>query len=350
MPGRERIRYSLVVLLAFIAALCIAAFAFSDNAAAPSAGTPALSPEKFEFPSRLRIATFNLHNYRDENRFSETGKFLFHHPKPEKSKAAIRRTILEVRPDVLAVQEIGGEPWLDELAEALARDGLAFPYRALLEGYDKYNRLAVLSRVPFSDVIKIAAPKKLTRGLLGVVVPVAGGEPLTIFNVHLKSKVSSDPDDPESVMRRSAEARFLRRIIEYRVEDEKSAERVPASRRFSPPARMKRNPRERFVLVGDFNDVPGSAPLAPLEVAAFARALPAKRADGDTATFVNPQREYFFAFDRIFVSPKLFKHGYVSDSAGIAEFEWSSEASDHRMVYADFDFSEPSETAAAGTE
>ena len=340
MPGQERIRFSLVVLLAFIAALCVAAFSVSGGPESASAGTSAPA-EKFEFPARLRIATYNLHNYRDENRFSDEGKFLFAHPKPEKSKEAVRRTILAVRPDVLAVQEIGGAPWLDELADALARDGLVFPYRATLEGYDRFNRLAVLSRVPFSETIKIAAPKKLTRGLLGVVIPVAGGEPLAVFNVHLKSKVSSDPDDPESVARRSAEARFVRRLIEYRVQDEKAAERVPASRRFSAPARLKRAPRERFVLVGDFNDVPGSAPLAPLEATTFARALPAKSADGGEATFVNARREYFFTFDRIFVSPALFRRGYVAGSAGIAAFEWSAAASDHRMVYADFVFSEP---------
>ena len=56
-------------------------------------------------------------------------------------------------------------------------------------------------------------------------------------------------------------------------------------------------------------------------------------------TFFNPHRGYFHTFDRIFASPELFKKYYVPASAKIAEFPWSQTASDHRLVYADFDFS-----------
>lgn len=340
MSGHARnIRLTLTCLLAFFAVLCFAAHFFSRagtaDAAAP-AGTPA---ERFEFPTRLRLGTYNLHNFRDENRYSREGKFLYKSPKPDREKRALYRTILEARPDILAVQEIGGEPWLDELAESLARSGLAFPYRALLDGEDKFNRLAILSRVPFSRTIEISAPRKLTRGLLGIVVPVAGGKNFYVYCVHLKSKLSSDPDDPECARRRLREARYVRRLIDFRVVDEKTAAKIPASLKVAVPANMKKNAPELFALVGDFNDDPASAPLRPLEAETFARGLPARDSAGGAFSYLNPRREYFHAFDRILVSPEIFKKFYVPESAKIADFPWAADASDHRLVYADFDFS-----------
>jgi endonuclease/exonuclease/phosphatase family metal-dependent hydrolase len=174
--------------------------------------------------------------------------------------------------------------------------------------------------------------------LLGVVVPVADGKLLVVYNVHLKSKVSSDPDDPESNERRSREARYVRRLIEYNVCEEKTAEKIPASVRARMPSRMEFAPPELFLLLGDFNDVPASKPLASLEVESFARSLPARNDTGGILTFFNPQRGYFHTFDRIFASPEIFKKYYVPSSAKIAEFPWSQTASDHRLVYADFDF------------
>lgn len=338
MADRKRLRLTLCGLLAFTAALCVAAAFFSEKRISAESTLAAGTAKPFEFPERLRVATYNLHNFRDENRFSEKGKFQYKHPKSEKSKEALYRTIIEVRPDVLAVQEVGGAEWLRELAAALERRGLAFPYSVCLEGRDGYNRLAILSRVPFSKTIEIIAPEKLTRGMLGVVIPVSGGSLFHVYNVHLKSKVSADPDDPEGAERRSREARYVRRLIEFDVRDEKTASKIPASVRFPVSERRENVAPEFFVLLGDFNDNPGSKPLASLEVESFARALPAKNEDGGVLTFFNPNRGYFHTFDRIFASPALFKKFYVPESAKIAEFSWSQTASDHRLVYADFDF------------
>lgn len=339
MSDRNVLRLTLCGVLTILALICttLAFFTGKDEASTPFPAGAGVS-ERFEFPSRLRIATYNLHNFRDENRISEEGRFLYKHPKSEKSKEALYRTIEAVRPDILAVQEIGGEPWLSEFADALARRGIAFPYRACLEGRDGHNRLAIISRVPFSKKIEISAPRKLTRGLLGIVVPVSDGNLLYVYNVHLKSKVSTDPDDPECNGRRAREARYVRRLIEFSAQDEKAAEKIPASVRLPATMRAESVVPELFVLLGDFNDTPGSKSLSALEVDAFARALPARNSDGGVLTFFNPNRGYFHTFDRIFASPMLFKKFYAEDSAKIAEFDWSQIASDHRLVYADFDF------------
>lgn len=346
MAKKRKLRFSLVSLLTAVAALCVIAFYSSAEdllAKVPEnrAGTPS---GEFVFPEKLRVATYNLHNFRDENRVNENGVFRYKHPKSEKEKKLLYKTILEVRPDILAVQEIGGKIWLDELAAALAREGLEYPYRVLLEGYDKHNRNAILSRVPFSKTIALKMNRQMTRGVLGIVVPVAGGQLFHVYNVHLKSKVSNEPDDPECVQRRSREARVVRRVVEFGIDDEKLAEKINGAARFVPPQNIARRKTPKlFVIVGDFNDVPASSPLAPLEAETFATALPAKNDDGGVFTYFNPHHGYFHTFDRLFVSPEIYKKFYVPESAKIAEFSWSQKASDHRLVYADFDFSESKE-------
>lgn len=323
--------------------VCVGTLFFSESPPAkPPADFPDRAPapatEDCAFPQKLRIATYNLRNFNTGNRIGDDGKFKYNAPKSEKSKRAVYSVILAVRPDMLAVQEIGGEAWLNELADALERGGLAFPHRIVLNGYDEHHKLAILSRIPFSKTIEIEAREKLTRGLLGVVVSLPDGKSLHLYNVHLKSKRSSNPDDPESANRRLAEARYVRRLIEYGISDEKTAEKIPSSLRFPLPARLKKKGADLFVLTGDFNDVPASKPLAPLEVRRFAQSLDARDSSDGVFTFFNPNRGYFHTFDRIFVSPEVFEKYYVPASAKIADFPWAQAASDHRLVYADFTF------------
>lgn len=334
-------RFTLVVLLGFVAALCVAfVIADPDRREPESVVAVATSEGSSDVPSRLRIGTYNLRNFHNENRFSGNGKFVYRGPKPEKAKLAMYRIICEVRPDILAVQEIGGEAWLDELAAGLKRRGLSFPYRTWLAGDDRFHRLAVLSRLPFAQEIKISASGTLSRGLLGVSVEIDEGKSLYIYNVHLKSKVNANSDDPDWNRRRLAEARAVRRLIDYHVLDDKAAERIPYALRSAVPEKFKKDTPELFLLVGDFNDVPESKSLSPLEVNAFARALPAKNFSGGVKTYFNPKRGYFHTVDRIFVSPKIFEEYYLPSSARIADSPEAQTASDHRLVFADFDFSE----------
>ena len=62
----------------------------------------------------VRVATFNLRNYLICDRLVE-GVWRKEFPKPEKEKAAVRSLIKKVRPDVLALQEVGPKPFLREL-------------------------------------------------------------------------------------------------------------------------------------------------------------------------------------------------------------------------------------------
>ena len=77
--------------------------------------------------SALTIASYNLENYLVTDRMID-GRYRKEYPKPEVEKRALRANIIAVNPDILAVQEIGDLPYLEELQRDLARDGLSYPY------------------------------------------------------------------------------------------------------------------------------------------------------------------------------------------------------------------------------
>ncbi|NTU85352.1 MAG: hypothetical protein HGA45_39375, partial [Chloroflexales bacterium] len=55
------------------------------------------------------------------------------YPKPEAAKQAMRAVIRALDADVIALQEMGSRPYLEELQRDLASDGLKYPYAELLE-------------------------------------------------------------------------------------------------------------------------------------------------------------------------------------------------------------------------
>lgn len=312
------------------------------------AGTPEI------FAETLRVASYNLKRYSGSAYGTNVGGGT--RPKPADECSAVRDVILEVRPDIIAVQEIGDEEWLDKLADDLekAENGIAFPHRILLRGSDRFNRLAVLSRLPFKQKIIIPAPAQiLTRGLLGVEVAVGNGEKaFRLYNIHLKSKISNNKDDPDSNLRREREARCVRSLIETRVADRSEAKRKVFSMVGKAEKLPAGSPVELFAIVGDFNDLPHSKQLESIEDENFAKILPAKAknppsegAGTEFFTYFHPRSytnaaylKYRGTYDRILVSPSLYKNHYVPESAKIANVPAAKKASDHRLIYADFEF------------
>src|SRR5437773_473766 len=84
----------------------------------------------------FRVATWNLENYLDAPAGSRRTK-------SDESKAAIREMIQRMKPDVLAVQELGSTNALLDL-----RDALDFEHWAYVAGHDTNIHVAVLSRFP----------------------------------------------------------------------------------------------------------------------------------------------------------------------------------------------------------
>jgi len=282
---------------------------------------------------RLVIATYNLQNYTLASRRLPQG-FRPNYPKPENEKAALRAVIRALNADVLVFQEIGGAPFLAELRRDLAREGLSYPYGEAMLAADEERGLAVLGRVPLGAIVAhddLRARRRgsetdepVRRGLLQVEVPRTGGA-ITLFVVHLKSRLDVDKDDPRAQDQRVAEAQAVRdRIL----------------RIFPEPASA------RFLLLGDFNDLPGSRALQAVEARGKTKiATPLDAADsrGHRWTHAYTRLGLYSRFDHALVSGGL--AGEV-ERAWIADWPEVERASDHRPLVVEL--SERLSTDAAG--
>lgn len=275
-------------------------------------------------PGTLRIASLNCKNYLCTNRYTDDRIYKRYWAKPHGERAALWKLIKEVRPDVLALQEIGSGKHLFQLSEDIKREtGIAFPHYVCLSGRDAHRRIGILSRLPLAKVLKFKEPDKMSRGLLGVAVE-CGKIRLHIFTLHLKSKLQRTPEDPECNAERLAEARRVREIL-------------------------KHTATPYFVLIGDFNDFPESDPVRVFSNWSQCRRMDLSDSNGMRWTYRNFKYNYKHTFDHCFVSRQL-ENFYVPGSGKIADEAVSSfriadnrivYASDHRMIFADFAFPSP---------
>lgn len=267
----------------------------------------------------LTIATYNVENYAAANRVTEAG-FRKDYPKPESEKAALRAVIRALRADVLALQEVGGPAYLDELQRDLRSEGLDYPYAALAAAADNDRHVALLSRRPLKAVTTYQnlkfnyfnAQETVKRGLLEATVATAAGD-VTIFALHLKSRFTERPDDPSGAIRRAGEATAVRDAV---------------LKKFPTPGEAL------FVILGDCNDGKASKALEHLqkrgktEIAAL---LPATDSRGDTWTHDYHRDDTYTRVDHILVSPAL-RASVQGGAAKIYDGDGVRTASDHRPV------------------
>ena len=103
---------------------------------------------------KIRVASFNLQNYLIMDRVVE-GKWMRDYPKPEKEKRALRSILKQVDADVVAFQEIGERPFLNELWMDLnVTKGPVYPHAIWMPAGDaeEVRHLALLSKIPFSSI------------------------------------------------------------------------------------------------------------------------------------------------------------------------------------------------------
>lgn len=199
----------------------------------------------------IRVASYNVRNYLTMDRLVE-GKWRPEYPKPESEKRYVREAILEVRPDILALQEIGSKKHLEELRRDLANEGLVYTGSAWLEAHDAERHVAALWNAEIR--IEVQSHRDLPikyrgqldhvkRGMLELrIADEQGG--WSLFNAHLKSKYTTVKSDPLSNERRTLEGRAMRdRIIE----------------------RFPDLENRRYLIVGDLNDSPVSGALRALQ-------------------------------------------------------------------------------------
>jgi len=160
----------------------------------------------------VTVATYNIENYGPANRMTAAG-FRPDYPKPEAEKAALRQVMRGMNVDLLVLQEMGGQPYLDELRRDLKSEGLDYAHAVLASAADADRHVAIMSKRPLREVIThtdltfsyLGGRETVKRGLLEATINTAAG-PVTIFAVHLKSRLTERPEDPQSARRRGAEA------------------------------------------------------------------------------------------------------------------------------------------------
>jgi endonuclease/exonuclease/phosphatase family metal-dependent hydrolase len=288
------------------------------------AGLCSLATAREEVPALLArpewiIATYNVGNYTLADRRVD-GVFRRAYPKPEREKTALRSVIARLNADVLVLQELGGEGFLAELRRDLTSDGIEYAYGGVVLAADPDRCLAWLSRRRPADV---RAHPDLVSTLSGRTEPVRRGllelrwdEPggtITVFGVHLKSRLTQDPDDPEAARRRLGEAEAIRRRILERTKDLAAA---------------------RVVVVGDFNDSKSSPVLARFRQQGERQlffAVDATDSRGERWTYRFDREDSYTRVDYILVSETLWRQPTLIP-AEILDGEEVSVASDHRPV------------------
>ncbi len=278
----------------------------------------------------FRVATYNLENYLDEATQTR-------YVKSAEAKAKIRESIKALKPDVLALEEMGSPAALEELRTSLEKEGLPFPHQEFISGYDTNVHVAVLSRFPFiarhphtNDSFLLSGRRfRVGRGFAELDVRVNTNYVFTLFVGHLKSKrVVAEADEAEL---RLEEAKLLREKID---------------------ARLAADPDANVVVVGDFNDHKDSYSTKAVIGRGRNKLVdtrPAER-NGDDASTTNPawdprnitwthfygKEDTYSRIDFILLSPAMAREWVPQDTYVLASPNWGV-ASDHRPLVATFE-------------
>ncbi len=278
----------------------------------------------------FRVVTYNVENYLDEA--TET-RFV----KAADAKAKVRESIRVLKPDVLALEEMGSTNALLELRDSLKAEGLDLPYWEHVAGFDTNIFVAVLSRFPFAarrphtkDSFLLNGRRyRVGRGFAEVDIQVNPNYSFTLIAAHLKSKRAiADADEAEL---RLEEAKLLREKID---------------------ARFAADPGANLVVLGDFNDTKDS----PSTKAVIGRGRhklvdtrPAER-NGDNTPSSNPawdprnvtwthyygKEDTYSRIDFLLISPGLAREWVAKETYILTLPNWGV-GSDHRPIMATFE-------------
>ena len=279
--------------------------------------------------NQLRFLSYNVRNYLTMSRFVD-GKRTDRR-KPAREVEALVRIIVEARPDVLGICEIGTREDLAELKSKLAAAGLNLEHTEYAGGADDTRRLALLSRHPivaadsqgaggslnYQSVDADNRPKEFSmqRGILDATVEV-GTRRIRFLGVHLKSK-REVPEGHQDLMRRH-EAYLLR----------KHADRI-----------LQETPGILLCVYGDLNDTRRESPVrsiqGPTQSTRYLEPLSHKDSRGEVWTHYWDYQHLYSRFDYVLASRSLRPLFNQKDSHIIDDPQWST-ASDHRALLSIF--------------
>jgi endonuclease/exonuclease/phosphatase family metal-dependent hydrolase len=268
---------------------------------------------------QITFCSFNLKNYLKMERFVG-GQRTENVGKPEKEIAAVLKYILEIKPDILGLCEIGPEDQLKDLQARLKAAGLDLPHFETAHGGDTTRHLGLLSRHPITERnsqrdLKYVIGEQVfpvQRGFLDATVRVGEGFELRCVGVHLKSK-RDVPEADQKLMRRN-EAHLLRQHTE---------------------TILKAKPETKLVLYGDFNEDKGEAAIVEIEgvsgMELSMRRINVKDSRGEAWTHYWEFQDLYSRFDYFFVSRPLeaFVDKRKSHIYDVPDFY---DGSDHRPI------------------
>lgn len=229
-----------------------------------AAGAGGSSGEYTGEPRSLRVATFNVRNLFNDERDAESFVFdeeVVSSGEYQNKLAEVARVLAPLNADVIVLQEIENEAVLGDLA-ARAELGRTYAHTVTFPGNDPRGiDVAMLSTLPvlrrnthkndlFSRKDDPGGEKyQFARDCVEVDVRF-NGVTITLLGIHFKSKSNDNPD------KRLAEAQHTRFIAD---------------------ALSERDPTAGVLIVGDFNDYPGTPPMDAID-------------DGTTGTFTSAGR------------------------------------------------------------
>ena len=285
---------------------------------------------RFAGAETFRVATYNVDNYLAEATDTRSVK-------PAEAKAKVREGIRALKPDVLALEEMGGTNALLELRDSLKAEGLDLPFWEHVSGFDTNIHVAILSKFPFTarrphtdDSFLLSGRRyRVSRGFAEVDVQVNTNYSFTLIAAHLKSKrVVAQADEAEL---RLEEAKLLREKID---------------------ALLTVTPNANLIVLGDFNDTKDSASTKAVIGRGKHKLVdtrPSER-NGDNTPSPNPAWEprnitwthyygkddAYSRIDFILLSPGMAREWVKNETYVLSIANWGV-ASDHRPIMATFE-------------
>ena len=271
-------------------------------------------PQSQYAPSqRLRVCSWNVHNYNVSNR--RVNGVWRAYPKPESERDAVCAALKAIDADVVLLQEMGDKTYLEDLLARLRKAGVNYAFAAVAK-FDSPSRLAILSKIAprkvfdFSDTAFFfdGQNKYSPRGALGVEIRAANLQ-LYAFSVHLKSKVNAKKSDEKFTPFRHAELRAI-----------------------SARIRSVAKKGSKILVAGDFNDEPAKPLLRNAKTFELVEQADSR---GLAYTYHWAKRELLFRYDFFLAAnlrpPEISKAFVVSGTQN---------ASDHRPIYVDIKLEE----------
>lgn len=196
----------------------------------------------------VKILNYNTHNFFDTLEDPATDDTVLTQTQYSQKRSVIGAVLHDLDPDIAVLPEIETTSILADLDQQVLNG--AYPNRIILESNDQRGvDVGVLSKIPADKVVSHKGDMFTKAGTNGPVYTYSrdclelhftvNGKELIVLAVHYRSK--GPPDDSD---KRLAEAQHTRSIAD---------------------ALQTASPEALILILGDFNDTPGSQPVLAVE-------------------------------------------------------------------------------------